>query len=268
MKKLFTLIAATMLCVGAQAQTVNIHLKNGKSIYYSGNEVEYVDFDEEMALGGTAIASHKIGKLEWQEANLGADKPWEPGGYFLWCVDQGYSLDNNSSQDANQTDFNQDFYNGLTKVSASNWNPKVTIGGKTHSKPSGWRVPTNDDFQNLISSSKRIHWDTYPMTNVTGIWFVYTENDSIFFPAAGYFCDDKYELGRFGSYWSSDTSQPNQIQVPNADNGVVDSYAQGLFFGSDAYSSEGDIKAGNFYWKFFQAQKKWYALPIRLCKNK
>ena len=50
MKKLFTLIAATMLCVGAQAQTVNINLKNGNTICYSADSVENVDFNETLAL--------------------------------------------------------------------------------------------------------------------------------------------------------------------------------------------------------------------------
>ena len=270
MKKLFTLIAAAMLGVGVQAQTVNIHLKNGTSIYYSGNEVEFVDFDENMALGGSSLASKKIGSTEWQTANLGADQPWEPGGFFLWSVDQGFSLDKDQNlESADLIDFNQDYYG--TKNKASNWNPKVTVGGKSFSS-SGWRVPTENDFQNLIKNSERIHWDTYKddkiTTSVTGLYFVFKTNnqlDSIFFPAAGYFCDDEFEMGRFGSYWSSSKATPDDIQVPNAAIGVLDNYAQGLFFGSEGINP-GDIKQGNFYWKFFQAQKRWYALPIRLCK--
>ena len=103
MKKLFTFIAATMLCMGTQAQTVNIHLKNGTSIYYSGNEVEFVDFDENMdldSLGVERLVSKKIGNRTWLTTNIGAANPWEPGNYYRWGERKGYTLDSTKGENA------------------------------------------------------------------------------------------------------------------------------------------------------------------------
>ena len=41
MKKILTLFASVVLCTAVQAQSVNVHLKNGSTIYYSDKEYMY-----------------------------------------------------------------------------------------------------------------------------------------------------------------------------------------------------------------------------------
>ncbi len=250
MKKLFTLIAATILCVGAQAQTVNIHLKNGQSFYYSSDSVEYVNFNEDLALDGTVLATTKVAGLTWFTANLGATEEWEPGKYYRWSENTGYTLDDYRK---GVTFFKEDYNNGKNAV--SNWRP---VG-----MPSDFRVPTFADFTKLIEGTTQ-SWGPYsPGCSVTGVWFTDKSNGNrIFFPAVGFFADgDPYELGRFGAYWASKDSEKD-VQLPNADNDISDDYAQGLFFGSDTDSDQ-----NGSHWRFYQAEKRWYGLPIRPCKN-
>lgn len=46
MKKYIFLVAAVMCQLAAQAQTVNVHFKNGQKIQFPSVNVDYVDFSE------------------------------------------------------------------------------------------------------------------------------------------------------------------------------------------------------------------------------
>lgn len=268
MKKLFTLIAATILCVGAQAQTVNVHLKNGSSICYSGSQVDYVDFDEEMDLDAAGLESFQwatIGGLRWARTNVGAANPWEPGKYFRFGQRQGYTLDdvaNNSSIEFFEKD----------------WTPRVD-GNWTSSNypaglPNGFRVPSVVDFNSLITSTTQ-RWGTcdnyrtgtqYWLSSMSGMWFIATDrSDSIFIPAVSLLHEgvmatsEHYDgpaghWGHFGCYWTSDSKDKNS--------------ACGLFFGSEEPVFEQRINNNAIDGRLENTEYKWYALPIRPCANK
>ena len=47
MKKLILSLFAVLASISVNAQTVNVHLKNGEAVRYNSTEVDYVDFSEE-----------------------------------------------------------------------------------------------------------------------------------------------------------------------------------------------------------------------------
>ncbi len=85
MKKLYFLLAFLVMTFVANAQTVNIHLKNGEVIKYNSEDVEFVDFtaivsiDDELAkikaayIGGSIMQVNDLikygSKLNWSFIN-------------------------------------------------------------------------------------------------------------------------------------------------------------------------------------------------------
>lgn len=246
MKKLFTFIAATMLCVGAQAQTVNIHFKNGATAYYSGNEVEYVDFNEvTTALGKTQRLELGSQTYEWAQTNIGANEEWEYGYYFCW----GQARTSCTDDISDGIIFNEDYYTNL----GLNNNSYIRNGrfdrdhdaacvayNSNSNDLKEWHTPTAEEF-NLLVDNCTVTWET--SHGVSGKRFTDKNGNSIFIPAAGMRSDG--EIGNkdfFGSYWSS-TFFDNQ-------------HGCGLNFESGPYrnrSNEGDVR--------------WYGRPIRACKK-
>ena len=262
-----------MLFVGAQAQTVNVHLKNGTTLYFSGDSIECVDFNETTYVNGTYMTSKEVGGLVWLEANVGAQYPWEPGRYFLWCVDDGYTLEGSQN-----ITFNKSYYDQQNKVNANKWHPK---GNGFNDDKDPWRVPTVADFNTLISRTTQ-HWGTYdsepgvsaPLSSVTGIWFTDDKGNKLFFPAVGLLHEGTHAVpgtetadnsfqhydpeaghwGHFGCYWTSTSKDSNS--------------ACGLFFGSEDPAYEKEINVDKIQNRIENTEYKWYALPIRLCRNK
>ena len=282
MKKLFTLIAATMLCVGAQAQTVNINLKNGNTICYSADSVENVDFNETLALNTQSMEfvtfeDENKNKMQWADRNIGADHAWEPGLYFCWGardLQHGFTIDGVAREDKKPV-FNFDNWK-VNTGGFDSWSSNQTIGGQ--------KIPTTTDYNKLIDVTYQ-YWSSYddPTINpnptdpssITGLWFIdKKEVDSgkelknckkIFIPAVGLMHEEVYatsedydseagDFGHFGCYWAN--------TLPNTQNSR--DYGCGFFFGSEN-PQEPMIhvyvdKVSN---RMENTEKKWFALPIR-----
>lgn len=74
------LIAAGLLFVlGANAQTVRVHQRDGKIISYSSELVSHIDFTERTKEGVDLGLS-----VRWAQCNIGASSPEEYGTYFPW----------------------------------------------------------------------------------------------------------------------------------------------------------------------------------------
>ena len=254
MKKYLTLIAAVLFCAALQAQTYNIHKKNGTTIYIPADEVEFVNFDEAMTARTTGV---QFGNKIWATNNVGADLAWEPGMYFSWGNTDGYYITDIMNQ---EYCFGLDEYKATSGFKASTYNPS----SQTYKNPvSGygenwnrWRIPTENDFNDLIEKSDYYYWGTYegpglpdPNSSITGLWFVNKETpkDSIFIPAVGNIDMQviDHNKKRLGGYWAQ---------------GKDGDYGRGLFFGS-----EDNI---NKEWRFFQAEERRIGLPLRLCRDK
>ena len=156
--------------------------------------------------------------VKWATKNVGASSPSDYGDYFAWGETQTKSTYTWSN-----------CFDCLDNEGKS-WGT-YKIGGKTSISPTSgrdtarenwggtWRMPTIAEFEELCNkcdwtwTSKGGH-NGYLVTSKTN-------GNSIFLPAAG-FRDgtDRFDVGEYGSFWSSTLSSSNS------------SYACGLYFDS------------------------------------
>ena len=183
----------------------------------------------------------------WATCNVGANTPEEYGLYFALGETKGYTAEQvingekgfawDEWQDAsgnthrgdykfgtldgNDPDLGMTKYNntdGLTELEPSDDAATANWG-------SGWRMPTADDFQELLDNTEH-SWDS----ERSGYTFTSTANtNTLFFAAAGGAGGGEVRgVGGVGNYWSSSLNDEN---VSNA---------FGLYFdgnGSDVYGS-------------------------------
>lgn len=150
--------------------------------------------------------------LLWATCNLGANKETDYGLYFQWGDTKGYKTicteaESDGNDDAHYFDWRQYKYSGsssslVTKYNTS-YNHGSFIDNKTILEPeddaatimlgSKWRMPTVEDFQELIDNTvpgdnaNQYGWITnYKGSGVDGLLLKSkVNNNTIFFPAAG-----------------------------------------------------------------------------------
>ena len=146
--------------------------------------------------------------VKWATFNVGSNSPERYGDYFAWGETEtkvNYSSSNSVTYgDEDMEDISGD---ATYDAATANW-------GST------WRMPTNDEFEELIDSCTW-KWSSYEATSVKGYTVTGSNGNSIFLPAAGYrYGSSLYYAGSDGYYWSS---------TPNASYSY---YAYGLDFDS------------------------------------
>ena len=168
-------------------------------------------------------------RLKWAKYNVGAEKETDAGLYFAWGETTGYT----ASQVGTDKQFSWSDYkygkssSKLTKYNQSDGKTVLesTDDAASQIMGSDWRMPTEAEFQELLSGTTNEWIANYNGTGVNGRKFTASNGNSIFIPAAG-FCTNGsvYEVGYDGNVWSSslDASDP--------------SYAWGLSFGSGGCS--------------------------------
>ena len=171
--------------------------------------------------------------LLWATCNVGATTPEGYGNYFAWgetqpkdyydwsnyqyCMGGAFMLTkycDNASHGYNG------FTDNLTVLEASDDAATANWG-------SGWRMPTNEEWQELCQYTTKI-WTT--QNGVNGILFTATNGNSLFLPAAG--CrsgSSLYTAGSRGRYWSSSlrAGDPNyawHLHFSSDDCGMVNFY--------------------------------------------
>ena len=176
MKKLI-LSAICLMAVAANAQTVNVHFKNGQVINYNADNVDYVDFSAKAA-DPTVTAGEVVDlglSVYWASCNLGASKPEEYGNYYAW---------GETSPKSSYTEGNYSYYNSSTteyinigsEISGTEYDAAhVNLGGD-------WRMPTEDEMQELKS---KCTWKWIQISGINGYQVTGPSGKSIFLPAAG-----------------------------------------------------------------------------------
>ena len=181
----------------------------------------------------------------WAKCNIGATSETEDGVYFQWGDISGVS----GSLVGKYSDKNYSWatykycngsYNTLTKYNTSTSygeNPdNITVletvdDAATQIMGGDWRMPTSDEFYELLSGTTNEWVTNYNDTGVSGRKFTSKTDESkyIFIPAAGYCGNGSVDrVGSGGYVWSSSlsTSSPNN--------------AWSLFF----YSGDCDMSSG------------------------
>ena len=170
----------------------------------------------------------EIGGIKWAVTNVGAEKESDSGLYFAFGETKGYTAD---QVHRGERKFLSKEYTDVNFDSVkANW------GGK-------WRLPTEAEFQALLSSTT-IEWiNNYEDSGINGMLFTDTTDWSkkLFFPAAGY-CYNGNVLSEcsYGFYWSSSVST---ISVGNGRNFGFDNEFSTMSYNSccDGFSVRGLI---------------------------
>ena len=151
--------------------------------------------------GSTPVDLGLPSGLKWAAGNIGADNPEDYGLYFAWGETTGFTADQVPGVRA----FTYDVYNAgpaasiSTDLTLEQDAAHVNLGGN-------WRMPTYDEFQELIDNTTKTWTDDYGGTGVAGRVFTSKVNgNSVFFPAAGY-CNGSSKVSAVGLdsyYWSA-----------------------------------------------------------------
>lgn len=115
----------------------------------------------------------------WAGWNIGATSPEQYGDYYAW---------GETSTKINYTEETYKFYNITTKqwinigsnISATSFDVAHQLWG------SPWRIPTKEDFDELIS---QCIWSKYQHNGVDGVKITGPNGNSIFLPLSGYYKD-------------------------------------------------------------------------------
>ena len=159
----------------------------------------------------------------WASCNVGASKPEEYGDYYAWAEIEPYysSLDPLTWKESKSDGYGVASYRwygdypnvikycpaGLTNCWDNEGDPDgITIidpddDAATVTLGSPWRIPTEDDWEELISGCT---WTWTTLEGVAGFEIAAPNGNSIFLPAAGFFdVIDLLEPGNCCEYWSS-----------------------------------------------------------------
>ena len=212
MRKLLFAMAAILVGLAVNAQTT---AKSGVKIYKGGicltinvNDVDSVVF---FGDGSTQPGSYEAidlglpSGLKWASCNIGATQPEQPGSYFAWGETQPKQIyDWDTYKWCNGTDSimtkyvtNSEFghVDNLNVLQPEDDAAHVNWGG-------AWRMPTKDEFDELIHKCK---WTLISMDNGSNVFQVTGPNgNSIMLPIGGYKNGGLLSsLNKYGNYWTS-----------------------------------------------------------------
>lgn len=147
--------------------------------------------------------------LLWATCNVGASKPEEYGDYFAWgetepksdCSWSTYkwgSEDNQLTKYCNDSECGKDgFKDDKTTLDLADDAARANWGGQ-------WRMPTKEDFDELLGNTSNQWVTNYNGTGVNGYVFTASNGNTLFLPAAGWRYDTSLNYaGSGGYYWSS-----------------------------------------------------------------
>ena len=145
--------------------------------------------------------------VKWATCNVGASSPEDYGDYYAWgetSPKAEYTWENSVTYGEQMSDISG---NAQYDAATANW------GGS-------WRMPTNDEMQELIDHCE---WEWTEVNGVNGSRVIGPNGSCIFLPAAGARGGSSlYNDGDHGYYWSStpdDGGDDNSAFYLGFDNG-------------------------------------------------
>ena len=136
--------------------------------------------------------------LKWATCNVGANSPEQAGLYFAWGETTGFTGEQCTS---GVRAFDEASYTASaisTDLTLAQDAAHVNLGGT-------WRMPTKDEYQELLDNCDAVWTDDYNGTGVAGRVFTSKVNgNSVFFPAAGLCTGSSMNgVGSLGYDWSA-----------------------------------------------------------------
>ena len=246
MKKFIFSLAALCMGMCAMAQSnVYAYQKDGETLELEVSNLDSISFTKPTKATQNGYTWVELGLpsgLRWAAYNIGAKKPEEYGNYYAWgeiATKTTYDWSTYKYADGsfstltkycNGSNYGKDsFTDELTTLTAADDAATQSWGGN-------WRMPTIDEWQELIDNCD-CNWTTdYNNTGVAGCVLTSKINgSSIFLPAAGYYDEGTLEsVGAYGGYWSSTlyTSYPNDAKGTSAHSGGINTNGSfGRYYG-------------------------------------
>lgn len=178
MKKLFALLVMQLISYSAWSQTMNIHYKNGQTVEYNMDNIDYVEFTEKKE-NNTQVSSEKAVDLgltvKWASYNVGAESPEQFGDMYAWgetSPKDKYKKENYLYYDSNT----ESYYDIGLDIKGTDYDvAHVKWGGK-------WRMPTLDELKEL---KEDCDWEWGQYNGVNGYIVTGPNGNSIFLPSSG-----------------------------------------------------------------------------------
>lgn len=179
MKRVILIFAAVLLASIGWSQTMNIHYKNGQTVQYNMNNIDYVEYTEDNPNNAQVSSGEAVDlglSVKWASCNVGATSPEQYGDKFAWGETETkskFTRDNYLYYDSN----NEFFVDIGIDIGGSDYDvAHVKWGGN-------WRMPT---YGQLLELQNKCSWKWANVNGVNG-WVVKGSNgNSIFFPTGGY----------------------------------------------------------------------------------
>lgn len=150
----------------------------------------------------------------WAKCNLGAQTETDYGDYYQWAATTPLHVEGttvNPAADWTLCPYT-DSEGNPSKYTGSDFSTLQTSDDAVASQFTGYRMPTQDDFQELIDETNNEWVEDFNDSGVNGYKFTSKSDSSkyIFLPAAGYCSDsDLSNVGLGGDYWSSSLYEVN-----------------------------------------------------------
>ena len=165
------------LTLTVQAQTMNVHFKNGTKVEFNSVNVDYVDFTEKPSDPTLTPGDYvDLGlSVKWASCNLGASTPAGKGGYYAWgetSTKTEYSEKNYAyyKEGSGYTDIGEN-------IAGTQYDAATVNLGKD------WRMPTKDEVKELCDKCTFTYGE---VDGVKGYYATGKNGNSIFLPCYGY----------------------------------------------------------------------------------
>lgn len=200
MKKLFTSILMLALTLAMQAQTMNVHFKNGTKVEFNSVNVDYVDFTEKPSDPTLTPGDYvDLGlSVKWASCNLGASTPAGKGGYYAW------------GETSTKTEYSEKNY-AYYKEGSGYTNIGENIAGTQYDAATvnlgkDWRMPTQDEVQELCDKCTFTYGE---VNGVKGYYATGKNGNSIFLPCYGYKTGTWDRSEDQGYFWTGSINNDN-----------------------------------------------------------
>ena len=140
----------------------------------------------------------------WATCNVGATSPEQAGLYFAWGETTGYTAEQVASGV-------RAFKSGSYKAASISADLTLEQDAARANLGGSWRMPTKDEWRELLDNCNVVWTDDYYGTGVKGRIFISKVNwNSVFFPAAGLCYNSSVGgVGLYGLYWSASWGSPS-----------------------------------------------------------
>ena len=179
--------------------------EDDSKIHYFGddlyNEPEYVDL-------GLSV--------KWATCNLGASSSEQPGKYYAWGETTGYTGEQIDSRVRN---FSRDEYDNNASKPASDFigTLDAEYDAATKEFGSNWRIPTADEYQELLDQTTHEWVENYKGSGINGGTFTSWNGAVLFLPATGGALDGLSYIGSRGMYSTSVSTNHDDRTVLDMD---------------------------------------------------